>query len=733
MFNHLLKFCGLIVSLLFLSNSVLAQNIECRQPVSTVVTPGECAALDLEVLPPFTLNDVYDLDNTVFTRIPAGNDFPVGTTTLMWTVSDGVNTEMCESIVIIEDDELPVVGPCTTEFALTNEDDCLADVVIDPVISDNCGVVSVTGLGNFSMAPGLYEHPVTVTDVNGNVKVHIITIQVHDDFGPEFTNCPEEPISAIAGPNGTASYPQAAPTATDNCGAPTITSFIPEGGLPIGENTVAFTANDEYGNWVECEVTVNVSNGITAQHPESAIESSLGEDETSQIVSWNALNASTFCELCETTTLEGFRYVGTYWGHQYFLANEVSLTREDAQLLAEGYDAHLAVINDAAENAYLTEALDEDVRSAWIGLMPEYQNETWTFAWDNGDATAFSALNIDEVNENTRIILTGDGTWEAATDEEDKYFLIERPCVNITQTGPIYQEEAEEDELAVPGVLLRSGDAWPQGDYEVTYEMTDMCGNESTIDFPVVVGGETAEYCTSVGTDNGIWIEKVVFHNLVSETESNDGYADYTEENLTMNIGDGVIMLNLKAGGNEAENMLYWRVYLDRNNDGDFFDASEMIFEMASASEIQENLTLPVASLDEARMRVVVSRYGFSEPCGDTYVGEIEDYKFTLLTPEDYEREMLDVEVAVYPNPANSNVNLDLTNYDEQNVTVQIFDNLGKLHLSQVTDNFLDGQMNLDLTSLSNGFYYILISAEGRNNVITSLVVNKSASWTSQK
>jgi len=97
--------------------------------------------------------------------------------------------------------------------------------------------------------------------------------------------------------------------------------------LPLGSNIVTFTAQDAYGNWNNCVVNVEVT-GVISLHPVSDIQSSLAENETAQTIAWNALNAGSVCELCEETSLEGFRYIGTWWGHQYFLADEASMTRE---------------------------------------------------------------------------------------------------------------------------------------------------------------------------------------------------------------------------------------------------------------------------------------------------------------------------------------------------------------------------------------------------------------------
>lgn len=694
----------------------LPPNIQCRQPTSTTTTPGLCIAQDIEVLPPFILGDACGIENNdvTITRTPAGNDFDLGTTVLNWSVADSDgNTATCQSLVIISPDIAPTMLTESEIVAYTSPNGCFAQVTVTAEVDDECGGSTVSGVGTFNLPFGIHNQTVTLTDVNGNQTIEEVTIYVHDITEPEFMNCPTDTVTLEAGPTGTAFYNLPTPNATDNCGLPTVTSDLSEGGLPPGMNTVTFTAADDYGTTTDCVVTVEVIGNGIAMRPLDDIESSLAENEDTQIVTWNALNAATSCEICLEKDLPGFRYVGTWWGHQYFLADETTLTRDAAKIAAEGYDAHLAVINDAAENAYLTEALGDEVRSAWIGLQPQLIDGTYQFAWDNSDALDFNVLDYDAITAETRVILTEDGTWEDATDTEKKSFLIERPCVDFTQTAPLYTPAADTEP-----VLLRSGDTWAEGEYEVTYELTDMCGNVSVSTFDVSVLPEAADYCTTAGTDNGVYIEEVVFHDLHNSSAANAGYADFTEENTTMNIGDGVILVNLTAGGNAAENMLYWNLYLDRNNDGDFFDAEEMIFATAATGNVQANVTLPVEAIDNARLRVMVSRYAFAAPCGDTYAGEIEDYNITLTVPDDLEIGKAPIFgdtpplAPLYPNPANGDINITVTEFVGQDVTVVIHDNYGRTALMQRLGEISESVQTVDVRNLTPGIYHVTVMTE---------------------
>lgn len=691
MIKKLSKLLCLVFALTY-TTSVFAQlEIECRQPIATEQQEGLCGVIGLEVLPPVILSGTPPYNIT-------SNEpffFPVGTTQITWFITDATGAfTTCTSLVIVEDLTGPEIGPCNTEVSLTGPNMCVGEAFIDPIITDDCGVVSITGTGYFTYPVGVSQHTVTATDPSGNTSVHVYTIEVHDTSHPEFTFCPENTIDLPDG-NFPASF---TPMATDNCGGVSITSDLPAGGLPAGASDITFTAEDDYGNESYCVVSVNVMSGISLR-PQGPINSSLAGDEDSQVVSWNALDGSSDCAVCADKNLAGMSYVGSWWGHQYFLADEADLTREEAQALAASFDGHLAVINTPEENEYLTNALTGEARSAWIGLQSATVDGELVLAWENGDALEFD--NVDfAITEDLGVILTQEGSWENATLTENKYFLLERPCVNFLQIAPELIDAEEQTSL------LRSGDVWPQGEYKVTYEVTDVCGNSTEMEFDVnVVPGEAA-YCTSAGEDNTVWIEKVIFHNLVSESGDNAGYGDYTEESFEMNIGDGVVLLNLVAGGNEAAKTLYWSVYFDANADGDFFDADELVYQTASAEDVTANIELPVAVTENARLRVVVSKHSFAEPCGDIAVGEIEDYNLTLDVPFENPQQpggAVLAGVSLSPNPAVSEVKVSLGEYAGQQAAITVYDMFGRARLLSQTD----AAVVLNLSGLNSGIYFI--------------------------
>ncbi len=83
-----------------------------------------------------------------------------------------------------------------------------------------------------------------------------------DNIAPILINCPDD-IVFITG-NNTAIGTWTPPTATDNCGTPSVSSNFPSGyAFPIGNTTVIYTAKDAKGNQATCDFIVTVSKFIS--------------------------------------------------------------------------------------------------------------------------------------------------------------------------------------------------------------------------------------------------------------------------------------------------------------------------------------------------------------------------------------------------------------------------------------------------------------------------------------
>ena len=167
------------------------------------------------------LGIVNDYNNTD----DASDYYPVGTTTITWTVTDlSGNTNTCTQDIVVTDNEAPVVTCSPDQTQATDPGICEANVVVLPPadVDDNCGVASVvnsiTGTDNASAVypKGATAVTWTVTDIYGNTGTCVQTINVADEEYPTITLPADISVSAEAGVCGaTISY--AEPIAGDNC------------------------------------------------------------------------------------------------------------------------------------------------------------------------------------------------------------------------------------------------------------------------------------------------------------------------------------------------------------------------------------------------------------------------------------------------------------------------------------------------------------------------------------
>jgi len=701
----------------------LPAEIECRQPISTTVTPGMCERLDLTILEPFVLYDNCGTDSGIsISRTPAINDFPIGTTVLTWTVTDSNgNPATCESLVIVDDNEAPILNSYDTVIDFLEPNSCLAQVTVNVDASDNCGDVSIVGSGTFSLPFGIHNETIIIMDENGNTTQEEIIIYVHDDQGPELVSCPED-IEIIAN-QGQNAIDLPEPFFTDNCGFDALTNDAPAM-FEAGTTTVTWTAEDTYGNTTECSYDVTITPSIFFTGEANPIEASTEEEGESSMVTWNRPEAITDCEACLITDIPDFVFLGEFEGHQYFLYPNAT-NWIDATVLSEGINAQLVTINDVRENEFIQNQLptSETEIQYWTGLS--YQN--YDFAWLTDavfDYVNFGfdpVLNFDAINA---AAINADGTWVMQTADMQNGFLAERPCLDVRQIAPIIETEGEDGEIIE--TLLTPDADWAAGEYTVIYEATDMCDSTAVFSFGVTVQEPIAVYCQTSGLDQDVWLDRVVFNSYLNESDNNAGFADYSEEVIEL-LGDSPISVQLIPGGidlTENETPLYWRIFADWNADGDFFDAGEILHEQTSMNVV--NIDFPAMLNEEdlaVRMRIAVAKGDYPEACADYTTGEVEDYAlfFPAIEEEDHENGF-----TIYPNPADNYVTIDLIDLAQAGVSLTIFDNLGKVYHRQTIDVVKQKNLQVNLQDFNNGIYFVNMTTTKGEVFTERLVVAKT-------
>ena len=247
-------------------NDVEAPLINCFADTTFSADQNACfATLAFPGFPPTSDNCAVD---SIFNDAPA--NFPVGTTTVTWTVVDvHGNTASCTQDITITDDEAPSIS-CPQDQSLAFNSSCnatLPDYTGLAVTNDNCPSVTVTQspAAGTVVSGGTATVTLTVTDVGGLTAS--CSFDVIDSSIPTLITAAADLTVSCDG-NGNISdinswlANNAGAQATDNCGA-TITWTNNYTGLSdlcgqTGAATVIFSGSDNFGNVVTSTATFTI-------------------------------------------------------------------------------------------------------------------------------------------------------------------------------------------------------------------------------------------------------------------------------------------------------------------------------------------------------------------------------------------------------------------------------------------------------------------------------------------
>src|SRR5690606_35896895 len=172
-----------------------APTITCSADVTVNNDPGSCDAVVVVPAPSATADNcaVATVINDYNGTASANDTYPVGTTTVTWTVTDvNGNTNTCTQDVTVNDNEAPTIT-CDANVSVNNDaGNCDAAVVVPPptATADNCGVASVlndyngTASANDTYPVGTTTVTWEVTDLSGNTQFCTQDVTVVDNEAP---------------------------------------------------------------------------------------------------------------------------------------------------------------------------------------------------------------------------------------------------------------------------------------------------------------------------------------------------------------------------------------------------------------------------------------------------------------------------------------------------------------------------------------------------------------------
>ena len=507
-----------------------------------------------------------------------------------------------------------------------------------------------------------------------------------------------------------------------------------------GSTTIEYTATDGCGNSAVCSFDVVVGGGLSLQciaDQHVVCPSSAGVQ-----VTWATPIATTCCNDCSSATpspINGFIYMGTRGNSHYYCSNDPALWN-DAQTISMTNGGHLAIINSAAENAYLAGLLA--IESAYIGLSDS--GTEGTFQWVDGSSLGYNNWYPGQPNDYQQnqdyVELLANGQWNDQYNNKPLEFIMEVPaCLNIVQTdGPA------------------NGSVLPVGVTTVTYQATDACGNtaECTFDITVVKATDSnATSCDASADDSSkAWIRKVKFGPLYNASGNNGGYARF--QGCNSYYKGSAHSLSLTPGYASSAYSVSWSVYADWNQDGDFSDNGEYIATGAGTQSLSGTIHIPTTAVSgETKLRVIMKKGSHAEnACSRFAQGEVEDYCIKIVnsssaygnfssgrdgqsisfsSDETITLDQADksggdgnsdqsiddqtsqrfgdtkTEVRIYPNPATDIVYIESQDY----TSASIYDARGRL-IRQISIDAINQSQTVDVRSYESGVYQVRFSKE---------------------
>ena len=602
---------------------------------------------------------------TISSNYEPNDTFAIGVTIVIYTFTDACgNASTCGFNIIVLDDccNKPPIVDCPSNFV-----GCIFSS-LDPMVTGQPTITKghpscdepVLTFNDDTISAGpcngqfVVERTWTATDPNdGNLSASCTqSLELRDDEAPMLFDCPSD-TTVMSNLSCEAIVSWLEPTAVDDCGMVTITStHSPGDTFEVGITVVTYTATDGCGNFITCSFDVIVDGDIfILDCPNDTIIQNPAFPD-GDYVYWTP-PVVTECEPNCPDSIPGFIFMGERNGHRYF-CSLYSATWEDARRDCAGVGGYLAVMNTASENSYVASKLMG--RTAYIGLSD--RNVEGQFEWVNGDPLSYTNWapgQPDDANGiQDHVELAPSGFWNDQYAHVRNEFVCEIPCYDVRQIGG-------------PG----NGEFFNCGTTTVTYVANDAGGNSDTCSFEVTV--DCSGYkplCAVAGLNSQEnWIESVTLANLYNQSGDNDGYGDY--HNLCAeveNASSEELCMEIGYGG--ATRNVFWKVWIDYNEDQDFEDIGEEVFEGYGNTTLCGHISFPDNMDIRTTMRIGISHGAWPNPCGVILSGEYEDYCIKIESGQalsfDAEKEGIRSEgiietletkvVEIFPNPANSRV-----------------------------------------------------------------------------
>ncbi|MDZ7876603.1 MAG: HYR domain-containing protein [Saprospiraceae bacterium] len=476
----------------------------------------------------------------------SGQRFPVGTTSVVYTATDSKNNpSTCSFTVTVTgssgdvcatDNILPVISNCPGNFFTTLNPAINGGVGVwaTPGASDNCGAVTLTS--NFQTGTifpaGNTVITYTAKDAKNNTSTCNFTINVAatnpcaGDVTVPTLVCPANIVLNTTSNAATATW--TVPTATDNCGTPSVNAtHTPNQMFQVGVTTVTYAASDANGNRTTCSFTVTVNNPCFSDTTRPVFlncpaNQTLTTATGSTTATWTAPTATDNCTLAGITS--NYASGNTFAVGEtpvIYTATDNSGNKENCTFIITvntatvdpcATDTTAPVLAACPANQTLSTTNSACKVATWTAPIAADNCSTATvistrasgFCFPVGTTTVtYTAIDANLNTSTCSFTVTVTNIDACATDTIAPVLAACPANLNLTTaattaiaswTAPTATDNCSTPSVSFvtsPTIGLTNGGAFPIGTTTVTYTAKDALNNTATCSFNVVVAQST--------------------------------------------------------------------------------------------------------------------------------------------------------------------------------------------------------------------------------------------------
>jgi len=324
-----------------------------------------------------------------------------------------------------------------------------------------------------------------------------------------------------------------------------------------------------------------------------------------------------------------------------------------------------------------------------VGIITTSVTETTaTFTWNS---------LLSAISYNVRYRKTGNTSWTTINS-------ITVPSVTITGLDTCNDYEIQFQTVCDTGMTIFTT--------STIFETTGCTG------CPIVV------YCPATSLNSGDeWIEEITVSTLTNTSGNDGGYGDHTALSTELFV-DSTYSFTFTPGFAFTPFNEYWLAWIDFNQDGDFDDFDEEIFDSGNADDLPKSgqFNIPSNAISgNTRMRINMRFNDPATACMNGFdFGEVEDYCVKIShkdqdTISGIQNPVNGINnIAVYPNPFSEEIIIRFNSTNRSTVKIKLINTLGATVFSAFENEVIPGtnQISIRQPNLSSGIYLLQLTTE---------------------